>query len=233
MLELFGITFYWYGLLIGLGVWVAMEISLANRGKTEVVVLEKAIMWTVFSGVIGARLYHVIDFWSRIYSTNFERVFYLWDGGLGIWGAVIGGLIGLLIYCLFNKLKYWQLLDSLVIGVPLAQAIGRIGNLINGELIGKNGEPLWAYEGILNLILFGVLWKISRKTQNVGFASGVYFLGYGVIRIGLEGIRPNNAIWAAWGVPMAVIIGIFSCLAGIYLLVFYKLPTKSKYSTGA
>ena len=74
MFELFGITFYWYGLLIGLGVWVAMEITIINRGETKEAVLEKAIMWTVLSGVIGARIYHVIDFWSRIYSANFECV---------------------------------------------------------------------------------------------------------------------------------------------------------------
>lgn len=233
MFELFGITFHWYGLIIGVGVWMATEIALANRGKIEEATLERAIIWTVLSGVIGARIYHVIDFWSRVYSANFERVLFFWDGGLGIWGAIIGGLFGLLIYSLFNKLKFWSMLDSLVIGVPLAQAIGRIGNLLNGELIGRNGEPLWTYEGTLNLILFGVLWIISRNIKGEGVNSGVYLLGYGVIRIGLEYFRPKNIIWSVWGIPMAVIIGIASCITGICLLVFYKLPKKSKYSTGA
>lgn len=218
MFDLFGITFYWYGILIGLGVWIAMEISLKNRGKIDVAIFERAMVWTVLSGVIGARIYHVVDYWNRFYSTNFEKVFYLWDGGLGIWGAIFGGAIGLYIFCLFNKKQYLELMDSLVIGIPLAQTIGRIGNLINGELSGKNGEPLWAYEGVMNLILFGILWKISRKTNKTGVLSGVYLLGYGVIRVALENIRPEETIWKIYGVPVALGFGVMAILFGLYLI---------------
>lgn len=218
MFDLFGITFYWYGFLIGLGVWIAMEISLKNRGEIKSEVLEMAMIWTVFSGVLGARIYHVIDYWDRIYFANFERVFYFWDGGLGIWGAIVGGVVGLYIFCLFNKLKYLKFMDSLVVGVPLAQAIGRIGNLINGELIGKNGEPLWAYEGAMNLFLFGVLLKISSKTHKTGMLSGVYLLGYGVIRVILENLRPEETIWKIFDVPVALGVGVMAILFGLYLI---------------
>jgi len=218
MFDLFGITFHWYGLLIGLGVWIAMEISLRNRGKIDPKTLEKAMVWTILSGVLGARLYHVVDYWNSFYSTHFVNMLYLWDGGLGIWGAIAGGMIGLFVLCLFNKLNYLALLDSLVIGVPLAQAIGRVGNLVNGELSGKNGEPLWAYEGVMNLVLFVILWKISRKINRTGTLSGSYLLGYGVIRIALESLRSEEAIWKITNIPVAIGFGVIAILFGSYLI---------------
>jgi phosphatidylglycerol:prolipoprotein diacylglycerol transferase len=213
MFELLGINFHWYGLLIGLGIWVAMEISL-KQGASE-----KLMWWTVIAGVIGARLYHVIDFWNRYYSINLINILYFWEGGLGIWGAIAGGTIGLLIYCYFNKLKFVKTLDTLVIGVPLAQAIGRVGNFVNGELMGKNGEPLFAYEGILNLILFGILMIVSKKKNKIGMRSGIYLAGYGVIRLLLENLRSPENIWRLMNIPMAVIFGVISVLLGIWMIL--------------
>lgn len=218
MFEILGITFYGYGLLIGLGVWLAMEIALRNRGEIEKGVLEKAMWWTILGGVIGARLYHVVDYWSRYYSTNVIKILYFWEGGLGIWGAIGGGILGLLIFCCIKKLRFLSYLDSLVVGVPLAQTVGRVGNYVNGELVGKNGEPLFAYEGVLNLILFGVLWKVSRRQRKPGLISGIYLVGYGVIRASLENLRPAGDIWRFYGVPMAVVFSLAVILAGSYLI---------------
>jgi phosphatidylglycerol:prolipoprotein diacylglycerol transferase len=124
----------------------------------------------------------------------------------------------LLVFCHFNKSKFVDYLDNLIVGVPLAQAIGRVGNYVNGELIGKNGEPLFAYEGILNLTLFVVLWKTSLKKNNRGILSGIYLIGYGVIRILLENLRPENEIWKLGGVPMAIIFGLIAISTGGYLI---------------
>lgn len=218
MFEILGITFHWYGLLIGLGVWIAMEITLANRGKIEKAILEKAIIWTVVSGVIGARLYHVIDYWNRYYSINPLKIIFVWEGGLGIWGAIGGGIVGLLLFCHFNKSKFLDLLDPMIIGVPLAQAIGRVGNYLNGELAGKNGEPLFAYEGGLNLMLFVILLVLSRKKRGPGFITGIYFVGYGLIRVILENLRPTESIWKIYSVPVAILIGLIAIFWGSYLI---------------
>lgn len=218
MFEIWGITFYLYGFLIGLGVWVAMEIAIANRGKVKKEVLEKVMTWAIIGGVIGARIYHVADFWGRYYSTNLNKILYFWEGGLGIWGALAGGVLGVLLFCYFNKLNFLRFIDILIIGMPLAQVIGRVGNYINGEIVGKNGEPLFAYEGALNLILFGLLWKISRKQKKTGFVFGVYLVGYGVIRAVLENLRPTESIWKLFGVPMAVIFSFAAVLVGGYLI---------------
>lgn len=218
MIESFGITFYAYGFLIGLGVWLAMEIALKYRGKIDPKKLELAMSWTILAGVIGARIYHVVDYWGRYYSQNLVRILYLWEGGLGIWGAVAGGLIGLVIFCFFNKVKFEEYVDPMVIGLPLAQTIGRIGNYINGELYGKNGEPLFFYEGILNLILFGVLLTIAKKRKAAGTLFGIYLIGYGLIRIALENLRPADAIWKLAGVPMAIWFGLAAGLGGLVII---------------
>lgn len=222
MFEFFGINFYWYGFLIGLGVWLAIEIALAGRGAIKKNVIEKAVLWAVLGGVIGARVYHVVDYWNTFYSSNLVNILYFWEGGLGIWGAISGGLIGLLLFCYLKKQKFVELSDVLVVGIPLAQMIGRIGNYINGELVGKNGEPLFAYEGFLNLILFFVLWKISRKNTKKGFVSGVYLVGYGVIRILLENLRPNETIWKFQDIPVAIIFSLLAIFLGSYFIFWKK-----------
>jgi len=221
VIEFLGIKVYLYGLLIGMGVWAAIEISLARK-KTdkEKKDLENVLPWVVLGGIVGARLYHVIDFWARYYSFDPIKMFYVWEGGLGIWGAIVGGMLAIFIYCLIKKLNFLKTLDDLIVGVPLAQAIGRVGNRVNGELFGKNGELLFAYEALLNLILFGLLIYLSRfprYARNDGRISGVYLCGYGLIRVFLEGLRPEEIIWKIGGIPVAVVFGVISILIGIWI----------------
>lgn len=223
MFDILGITFYWYGFLIGLGAWVAMEISLRKHGEIKKQVLEKAMVWALVGGVLGARIYHIVDYWGRYYSSDWIRIFYFWEGGLGIWGALVGGVLGALAFSYFNKLKIIKLLDVLVIGVPLAQAIGRVGNFINGELSTIKGGPLFAYEGVLNLVLFGIIWKMSQKIRKSGLIFGVYLIGYGAIRAILENFRPSESIWRFSGVPVAVIFSFLAIFVGAYF-VFRKKP---------
>lgn len=214
-----GLTIHWYGVLIGLGVWLALEIALRRKKtSTEKKETEDIFFWTVLSGVIGARIYHVIDFWSRYYSHNPMKVFYIWEGGLGIWGAIGGAMLGGYFYCRWKKISFVPMMDSLIVGVPLAQAIGRIGNWVNGELVGKDGEPLFAYEASLNLLLFGLLWKVSQKKTETGKLTGIYLLGYGLIRIFLEGRRPSENIWKIGGIPMAIIFGAVAVVIGSRLI---------------
>jgi len=134
------------------------------------------------------------------------------------------------------------LMDVVVIGVPLGQAIGRLGNWVNGELYGKNGEPLFAFEAGLNLLLFIFLWKIVatpgvRRGRNTtpgetlapGKIAGSYLIGYGLIRILLENLRPEEIIWKWQGVPVAIIMGFVSLFVGAILLSrFTNLVTRSR-----
>lgn len=220
MLNLFGLKIHLYGLLIGIGVWAAYEISLWRKKESaDKKFIENIIYWAVIGGVVGARVYHVVDFWQRYYSQNLIKIFYVWEGGLGIWGALVGGFVGIYLYCLRNKANLMQTLDSLIVGVPLAQAIGRLGNFVNGELYGKNGEPLFAYEAVLSVVLFMFLWDSSTKQPKSGVLTGIYLMGYGTIRILLEGMRSDEIIWKIGGFPVAIIFGITSVLLGIVLVL--------------
>lgn len=218
MIEILGIKVHLYGLMIGIGVWLAIEVALRRaKNQKEVAGLMAVLPAAVLGGVIGARLYHVIDFWSRYYQLNPVKIFYFWEGGLGIWGAIVGSMFSIYIFCLIKKINFMVILDSLIVGGPLAQAVGRLGNWVNGELYGKNGEPLFAYEAGLNLILFVFLWWWTKKKTRPGQLTGLYLIGYGLIRILLEGLRPQEIIWKVNGVPMAMIWGGVAVAIGSWL----------------
>ncbi len=219
MIDLGGVTFHLYGLLIGIGVWLALEIAIATQ-KTDRAkrLVEASFPWVLIGGIIGARAYHVIDYWGRYYSSNPIKIFYFWEGGLGIWGAIIGGILAAYVYTRIKKEKFISLTDSLVVGVPLAQAVGRLGNWVNGELVGKNGEPLFAYEAALNTLLFFVLWRVAKNKTRSGHLTGIYLVGYGLIRIILEDLRPNEIIWKYAGIPVAIIFGVVAVATGLAII---------------
>lgn len=231
MIDLWGLKIHGYGLMIGLGIWLAWEVAL-RYGKVKEKIIEQVAIGTIFWGVVGARVYHVIDLWEY-YSADLVKVLYLWNGGLGIWGAILGGLTYLLYFSWRKRVNFYELSDSIVLGLPLAQAVGRIGNFINKELYGKNGEPLFAWEGGLNILLFGILMYVSgfrtstAMTQptwstkfggQAGFVTGIYLIGYGVIRILLENFRTEEIIWSVSGVPVAIIFGLVAIVCGIVVL---------------
>lgn len=216
MIDIFGLKLHGYGLLIGLGVLVAWEVA-QRYGKIKEEVIDKLVVGLVLSGIAGARMYHVIDFWEY-YSKDLIKIFYVWNGGLGIWGGIIGGFIYIIYFAKKNNTNIWNISDSVTLGLPLAQAIGRVGNFVNGELYGKNGEPLFAWEGGLNIFLFIILFVLNKKTYNKGLVTGFYLIGYGVIRILLENFRPNEIIWRIGGVPTAIWMSFFSIAVGVKLI---------------
>ena len=227
MISIGGITLHLYGLIIGFAVWCAWEIALREirKKKLDEEYFNDVAFLAVVGGVIGARLYHVADYWQEYYANNLYKIFYLWEGGLGIWGAIIGGLLFILayhyIFLLLNKdsrVNVFFILDAIVTGLPLAQTIGRMGNLFNDELWGKNGEPLFFYEGLLNLALFTFLFKLAKRKNKPGFLTGVYLVGYGLIRLGLDPFRSSGDIYSIDDISVAVMIAIMSILLGLFLI---------------
>jgi len=222
VIEVLGITIHLYGMILGLGVWVGIEAAQLAFPKIKKEI-DAVFLWALIGGVVGARLYHVIDYWRRYYQYNLGKIWAVWEGGLGIWGAVLGTAMGIFLYGYFKKKNVWPVLEALAIGAPIAQAIGRLGNWVNGELYGKNGEPLFACEALLNLSLFVLLLILRKKKVFSGKLLGVYLIGYGVIRILLEGLRPNEVIWRIGGIPMAIIFGLLSMAIGFLILLRKKL----------
>jgi phosphatidylglycerol:prolipoprotein diacylglycerol transferase len=151
--ELGFLRVYWYGLLVTLGVlagtWVA-ALEAKRRGDDPNIVWDSAL-WVILLGLIGARLYHVFSSpndgsqggWAY-YSQHPIQIIAIWQGGLGIYGGLFGGALGILLVCIRRRLRFLRLADSIAPGVLLGQAIGRWGNYFNQELYGgPTGSSWW------------------------------------------------------------------------------------------
>jgi len=166
--------FHLYGLIIGIAIVVGW--SLAERIDSRI---GRVAPWILGLGIVGARIYHVLDLWEY-YMINPSQILMVWRGGLSIWGGLIGGLIG------------WKaargdvkMLSTIVMVLPLSQAIGRLANAVNGEFTNMVlGIPWWGMEAILDLLLFGILWVAPRRFKVV-----LYMVGYGLIRLVLNPYR--------------------------------------------
>ena len=210
-----------YGLMIALGVIAAVELGRARwraRGGNPDDVYAIAL-WAVPAGLIGARLYHVITDWNRLYSGGrwWPEAFKVWNGGLGIPG---GAALGIAVGVWVAHRRGWRLgpgLDALIPGIPLAQAIGRIGNWWNQEVFGRptslpwgleispknrpvdyltssTFHPTFLYELIWNLALCGLLiWLDRKRTLRPGTVLPLYIGGYFLGRLWIEALRSDEA----------------------------------------
>ncbi|MBN2002634.1 MAG: prolipoprotein diacylglyceryl transferase [Anaerolineae bacterium] len=145
------LAIHWYGVLIVVGIILAANIAayLAKRADMDPDKVWDMLLIVVIIAIIGARLYHVVSSpaggqmgWEY-YKENPLKAFYIWEGGLGIYGAIIGGALGILIFCLVGKLRPLQWMDFAAPGVAIGQSIGRWGNFINYELYGPPTTLPW------------------------------------------------------------------------------------------
>ncbi len=246
------IAVHWYGILIVTGILAATYLSsyLAKlRGQDPEFVWD-ALVWCVLLGVIGARLYHVLTPTPSMgvgrwyYFQHPAQIFAIWEGGLGIYGAVAGGALGLYIAArrVHEPLLRWT--DVMVPGLALAQAIGRWGNYINQELYGKptnlpwgiyidprfrlpgyemydRFQPTFFYESMWNLatalILAYVVWRYRNKLVP-GLTTGIYFISYSVARFLLEFVRLDAA--AVGGIAIAQIVALVVIVAFAAFVVY-------------
>ena len=194
----------------------------------------------LISGVLGARIYHVISMWNYYINTPLEMV-KVWHGGLSFFGAFLGAAVGIYIYSRWKGIPLLAYIDIVAFTLPLSQSIGRIGNYINNELFGtpttlpwkiyipsnarpdiyKQNEyfhPLFAYEIIFNLILFGILNLLIKEDKikiGTGKALGYYLIGYSLIRYFLEFLRTDSWLINGLNIAQMACVILFSC--GLYI----------------
>jgi phosphatidylglycerol:prolipoprotein diacylglycerol transferase len=214
----------YYGLCIAIGVAVATWLTareLARTGYDGALALD-ALFFVVPLGLIGARVYHVITDYD-LYDGNphsfFPGVFEIWNGGLGIYGAVVGGFLGLLLFARIRGINPLVLADAAAPGLILAQAIGRWGNYFNQELFGRPSSLPWAieiapenrppgfaseaafhptflYESIWNVLVCFILLFVARRFANSlknGDIALLYVCLYSVGRFFVETLRIDPA----------------------------------------
>lgn len=134
----------WYSLIILAAVLVGLWVSgreAERRGLDKEIIYDLAV-WLIPAGILGARLFHVLDHWDHEYAAAPWTALYIWQGGLAIWGAVIGGLIALLILSWRKRLSLLPLLDTFAPGLVLAQGIGRFAYTNPGAMVPQLGVYL-------------------------------------------------------------------------------------------
>ena len=234
LLNIGPIYIRWYGFLISFALFFGLFLSkkLAKSRGINPEYINKLLPSLVFSSIVGARIYYVI-FEYRLFSGNnfFTSIYFLnlkiklpsflaiWEGGIAIHGALIGGFISLLIFCKSNKLHFKTILDLIIPSLILGQSIGRWGNFFNNEAFGlptnypwklfipiqnrpmefANYEffhPTFLYESLWNLIIFFILIYIFKRQTKInsvkpGLISCIYLITYSFGRFWIEGLRTD------------------------------------------
>lgn len=240
---------YWYSVLIALGIIIGLFLVIREANKQNInkdTIIDIAFN-TIIWGIIGARVYYVI-FNIKPYLSNIISVLYIWEGGLAIYGAIIGGFIALVNEAKKKNIKLSKLTDMIVPSLILAQAIGRWGNFFNGEAHGTvvslsflqkihipnfiikgmyiNGNyyhPTFFYESlwcILGFIILLIIRKLYKKRKD-GVLTYIYLIWYGIGRFFIEGLRTDSLYLGIFRISQ--IVSIIIIVIGIIGLIFnYK-----------
>ena len=253
--TVFGRNVYWYGIFIGLAVvlGVLMAMKEAKRTGQSPDMYVDFIIYALIFAIIGARLYYVIFSWD-FYSAHPEKIFALREGGLAIYGGIIGGVLTAIVYCKRKGVNFWLLADTIAPCLAFGQMLGRWGNFFNREAFGgfTNGllamrlqvsqvrtsdisaevmqhivnyggvdyiqvHPTFLYESLWNLCLFLLLIKFRPKKKFDGQVLGLYFLGYALGRVWIEGLRTDQLMFGPFAVSQLLSGGLIIC-AAIFLI---------------
>ena len=234
------LNIHFYGVIIALGLVLAVVYALRRRkqfGLTEDHLID-GVLWIVPFAIICARAYYCAFSWHE-FQHNPISVLYIWNGGLAIYGGVIGAVVGVIVYCRVRKISIGATLDMVALGFLIGQAIGRWGNFMNREAFGdpvsqdfflamglfneRTGQyqyfhPTFLYESVWNAVGFVALHFLSKKRQYDGQIALGYVAWYGLGRAFIEGLRTDSLWWGPFRVSQ--LLAAVSCLAAVGVLVF-------------
>jgi len=254
---------YFYGILIMLGVVAAAFLGQAEakrRGINPDYIWD-SLFWLVLAGIVGARIWHIFSPPPSMVAQGITTAWYfahpldminIRNGGLGIPGAIIGGALALWLYCRNKKISFLALVDTLVPGVALAQAIGRWGNFFNQELYGKPTNlpwkiyidpahrvpgyenynyftPLFLYESLWNLLNMAILLWLARRFEKwlkAGDIFYVYMIMYSIGRFCLEFLRLDASQVGGLNFNQTFVI-IVALVAGVFFFLNHHRRTAS------
>lgn len=233
--TIFGVEIYWYAIIITSAILIGYLWAKLHDGryglKYDNLFNMSLIMIPV--AILCARIYYVAFKWDY-YKDNLEEFFEFRNGGIAIYGALIGAIIVICIYAKVKKMNIVDILDYLAPIIPLCQAIGRWGNYINIEAYGtetnwplkmeiieggvtKYVHPTFLYESLGNLIVFLVLYKLAKNRKFRGQIACGYFIGYAFVRFFVEGLRTDSLMWGPIRVSQALSLLLFIGALSIYI----------------
>ena len=233
-----GIDIRFYGIIMALSMLFGVLLACKNS-KYRNLVSDNIITMAFFTlpmAVIGARLFYVL---GSDHSYTFWQIFEIWKGGMSIYGGVIGGAVGIALYCIIFKKNFLDVGDVACVSLILGQAIGRWGNFFNQEVYGKvvsnsslqwfpfavlleNGTwhyALFFYESLINFAIFALLMVLIRRTNKSGIICGIYLIAYGFIRFLLEPLRDAQYNLMIFGLKLSSITSAIAVLFGIVIIV--------------
>lgn len=241
-MVLFG-RFSVYGLLIALAIYAGVRLCASNEARLG---LPKDISYDfalccVPAALVGARLYYVAFRWD-LYKDDPLSILYIWQGGLAIYGGILGGALAALVLARVRRVPFAALGDMAAPSLLLGQAIGRWGNFFNGEAYGNAvteaamqffpyavqiGEGWYQatffYESLWDIIGFFILW-LTRKKWQTGDGLPLYFILYGLGRVWIEGLRSDSLMLGSIRVSQALSALLVVC--SVVYLVFKRIRKK-------
>ena len=241
--ELFGFDIRFYGIIIAFGLLLAVLYALKRSkqfGLKEDDLLD-GVLGIVPFAIICARLYYCAFSWDS-YKNNPISILYIWQGGLAIYGGVLGAALGVVVFSLIKKVKLGAVLDLVALGFLIGQSVGRWGNFFNREAFGAETEsflrmglfntlgqgyqyyhPTFLYESLWNLLGFVLLHFLSKKRRYDGQIALGYAVWYGLGRTFIEGLRMDSLMLGTFRVSqLLAAVSCFAAAAALVLLAFKK-----------
>ena len=229
---------YYYGLVIALGLLLAVMYACKRSkefGLKEDDILD-GVLWVTPFAIVCARAYYVAFSWEA-YADNPISVFYIWEGGIAIYGGVLGAIIGMAVLCKVKKLPLTTVLDLILTAFLIGQSIGRWGNFFNREAFGAATDafsrmglfnkvtetweyyhPTFLYESLWNAAGFVLLHFLSRNRKYDGQIALGYAAWYGLGRSIIEGLRVDSLWWGPFRVSQ--VLAAVTCLAAVSILIY-------------
>lgn len=236
-------SIYWYGIIIGCGFVLALLFALKNlkRFGIESNGFIDCVLVGLITGILGARLYYVAFKWDY-YGSHLNELLAVHNGGLAIYGGVIGGLLGGGIVARMKKLPLPAVLDVVAMGFLIGQGLGRWGNFFNQEAFGTPTDlpwrmvsentggvgvhPCFLYESLWCLLGVGLLWLFSRKWRRYdGQIFLLYLVWYGLERMLVEGLRTDSLYTPLFGLRVSQLLAAATVIVGVVLLLVFRKRT--------
>ncbi len=241
--SLFGFDIRFYGIIIAFGLLLAVIYGLKRKkhfGLTEDDILD-GVLWIVPFAIICARAYYCLFSWDS-FKDNPISVLYIWQGGIAIYGGVLGTVLGIFVFCRIKRIKPGVVLDLVALGFLIGQSIGRWGNFFNREAFGAETEsflrmglfnvlsqsyqyfhPTFLYESLWNLAGFLLLHFLSGKRRYDGQIALGYVVWYGFGRAFIEGLRTDSLMLGSFRVSqLLAAVSCFAAATALLLLCFKK-----------
>lgn len=232
------LTIHLYGVILALGLVLGTVYALRRKaefGLSEDDLLD-GVLWIAPFAIICARIYYCVFEWEQ-YASNPISVLYIWEGGIAIYGAVIGAVLGVIIHCkLIKKISVLSVLDIVSLGFLIGQFIGRWGNFINREAhggvtdnflrmgllnpstgTGQYYHPTFLYESVWNFVGFILLHFQSKHRKYDGQTALMYVAWYGAGRAIIEGLRTDSLWWGNFRVSQ--VLAAASCAVALIVLL--------------